>query len=132
MPSRIQRSRAKGWRIGAAVYVGRTAGYSPWANPFYVGGWFMLGDPDGARAGIFRMAYCETAVAAEPGFTLIETRAQAVEWYRRYVAKWSQERIARCRRELHGLDLCCWCPLVDASGNPVPCHADVLLELANG
>jgi hypothetical protein len=29
--------------------------------------------------------------------------------------------------ELRGLDLCCWCPLVDAAGNRVPCHADVLL-----
>lgn len=27
--------------------------------------------------------------------------------------------------ELRGLDLACWCPL------DVPCHADVLLELAN-
>ena len=32
---------------------------------------------------------------------------------------------------LRGHDLACWCPLVDQNGNPVPCHADVLLELAN-
>lgn len=31
---------------------------------------------------------------------------------------------------LRGRDLACWCPLEDADGNPVPCHADVLLELA--
>ncbi len=30
------------------------------------------------------------------------------------------------RSELRGRDLCCWCPLDQ------PCHADVLLELANG
>lgn len=29
------------------------------------------------------------------------------------------------RRELRGKDLVCWCPLDQ------PCHADVLLELAN-
>ena len=29
------------------------------------------------------------------------------------------------RRELRGKDLACWCPLDQ------PCHADVLLELAN-
>nr|WP_272896981.1 DUF4326 domain-containing protein [Mycolicibacterium tusciae] len=29
------------------------------------------------------------------------------------------------RRELRGHDLVCWCPLDS------PCHADVLLELAN-
>lgn len=32
---------------------------------------------------------------------------------------------------LRGKDLACWCPLEDAQGNRVPCHADVLLELAN-
>lgn len=25
----------------------------------------------------------------------------------------------------------CWCPTEDKNGNCVPCHADVLLELAN-
>jgi len=29
------------------------------------------------------------------------------------------------RRELAGRDLCCWCPLDE------PCHADVLLDVAN-
>lgn len=33
--------------------------------------------------------------------------------------------------ELAGRDLACWCPLVDADGQPVPCHADVLLSIAN-
>lgn len=33
--------------------------------------------------------------------------------------------------ELRGHDLMCWCPLFDKDGNRVPCHADVLLELAN-
>ena len=32
---------------------------------------------------------------------------------------------AALRRELAGRDLACWCPLGQ------PCHADVLLELAN-
>ena len=35
------------------------------------------------------------------------------------------------RRELRGKDLVCWCPLADPEGRPVPCHADVLLEVAN-
>lgn len=35
------------------------------------------------------------------------------------------------RRELAGLDLACWCALEDEHGNRVPCHADVLLEIAN-
>jgi hypothetical protein len=33
--------------------------------------------------------------------------------------------------ELADRDLACWCPLEDEHGNRVPCHADVLLELAN-
>ena len=33
--------------------------------------------------------------------------------------------------ELRGKDLACFCPLVDKQGKPVPCHADVLLEMAN-
>ncbi len=33
--------------------------------------------------------------------------------------------------EIRGRDLACWCPLVDKDGNPFPCHADVLLEIAN-
>ena len=33
--------------------------------------------------------------------------------------------------ELRGKDLACWCPLVDDNGNRVPCHADILLALAN-
>ncbi|MDB5409274.1 MAG: hypothetical protein JWL84_4186, partial [Rhodospirillales bacterium] len=28
-------------------------------------------------------------------------------------------------------NLACWCPLVGKDGKPVPCHADVLIELAN-
>jgi len=37
----------------------------------------------------------------------------------------------RIRDQLAGHDLACWCPLEDADGNRVPCHADQLLELAN-
>jgi hypothetical protein len=46
----------------------------------------------------------------------------AIEPYR-----WSItiERRAEIRRELGGKDLACWCPL------DKPCHADVLLEIAN-
>ena len=33
--------------------------------------------------------------------------------------------------ELRGKNLACWCPLVDVDGNPMPCHADILLEIAN-
>lgn len=35
------------------------------------------------------------------------------------------------RRLRRGKDLACCCPLVDGHGDRYPCHADVLLDLAN-
>jgi hypothetical protein len=50
------------------------------------------------------------------------TAEEAVASYRDHVT----DRVDEIRAELAGRDLCCWCPL------DRPCHADVLLELANG
>ena len=54
---------------------------------------------------------------------VVHTRAQAVELYRRHLElhPLSADDIAK----LCGKDLACFCPLDQ------PCHADVLLELAN-
>jgi hypothetical protein len=46
-------------------------------------------------------------------------RADAVAWFEAHVAP--KVDVA----ELRGKDLACWCPLDQ------PCHADVLLEIAN-
>jgi len=51
-------------------------------------------------------------------------RAAAVALYRALVAA-DPELLAAVRAELTGRPLACWCPL------DVPCHADVLLDLAN-
>jgi hypothetical protein len=54
-------------------------------------------------------------------------RPEAVRRYRRDLLAGRLEISAEdVRRELRGRDLACYCPL-DA-----PCHADVLLEVANG
>lgn len=50
--------------------------------------------------------------------------AAAVRVYRDY-ANHAVGLKADARRELAGRDLACWCPLDQ------PCHADVLLEIAN-
>lgn len=51
--------------------------------------------------------------------------ARAVEMFRTLLV--ADERLReRAVSELAGRDLACWCPLSD------PCHADVLLEIANG
>ena len=51
-------------------------------------------------------------------------RQRAVASYRDYLTRFPTIAAA-ARKELAGKDLACWCPLDQ------PCHADVLLELAN-
>jgi hypothetical protein len=50
---------------------------------------------------------------------------QAIAMYRRHLAD-HPELVVAARRELAGKTLACWCP----PGQP--CHADILLEVANG
>jgi len=105
MPVRIQRKRTKGWRMPAgAVYVGRG---TQWGNPFrkiHLGGGLK-------------------------GFPLNLTPAQVVEKYRYEIVQMNGGIVGVNRlwvaSQLRGKDLACWCPLNQ------PCHADVLLELAN-
>jgi len=128
---RIQRRRTKGWRMPeGAVYVGRPSIY---CNPFWLDGFTGCG-----------CMYTRSSVMVIEAPTKW-TRADLLTCYR----AWVQDReipwphglmpgalkngryqlptppapleIASLRRR----DLACWCPL------DVPCHADVLLELAN-
>lgn len=105
-PKRIQLRRTKGWRKPeGAVVVSRP---SRWGNPFAVGTTKWLhNDGDGS------------VLLATP-----KDNAEAVAYFRWYVESHPDRREAI--RELQGRDLACWCPL------DRPCHADVLLELANG
>ena len=58
------------------------------------------------------------------GVDVIGSREKAKEAYRHYL--WQFPEIsAYVKRTLCGKDLACWCPLDQ------PCHADVLLEVAN-
>ena len=52
------------------------------------------------------------------------SRTEAVRRYRSWLAA-RPAMVAAARSELAGRDLACWCPLEE------PCHADVLLEVAN-
>jgi hypothetical protein len=53
-------------------------------------------------------------------------RAHLTGLYRAYLSRPEHtELVQRIKTELRGKDLACWCPL---NG---PCHADVLLEIAN-
>lgn len=55
------------------------------------------------------------------------SREVAVARYQDWIARPEQAGLREAaRRELAGRELCCWCPPREA------CHADVLLEIANG
>lgn len=75
---------------------------SKWGNPYQAGK-----DGDGAPAYLVRLyrEYLDRLLAADS-----PARASCLE----------------ALAELRGKNLACWCPL------DKPCHADVLLELANG
>lgn len=49
------------------------------------------------------------------------SREEAIKQYRKYLY---ESGLINDIHELEGKDLVCWC-------SPLPCHADVLLELAN-
>jgi hypothetical protein len=100
-----------------AVYVGRP---SRWGNPFVRHG---DGYPmeRGAAVAAFR------SLVAEEGFWW----PVPFPWPAGKVPAVPPTTVEDVRRELAGKDLACWCPLEDEHGNRVPCHADVLLEIAN-
>jgi hypothetical protein len=106
-------SRQRPWRADNpdAVIVARP---SKWGNPFVIGMSYGSGGPNGEW---------HRSVT-------IEDRAQAVAEYRRAI-ELGHHAILSDLSPLRGRDLACWCPLTDADGNRVPCHADVLLELSN-
>lgn len=106
MPKRIQLQRTKGWRLPhGAVKVDRS---TEWGNPFRVG---------------LVACGCRSSGECSHNSFRRETAAEAVRSFREIPR--SEKRLAEIRARLGGKDLACWCRL-DA-----PCHADVLLELAN-
>lgn len=124
MPIRIQSKRTKGWKMPeSAVYVGRPTRYG---NRFRLGGWYAKGDASpSSHAKLGQFIYTETTREyADARYTHIRTRTQAVEWFRWYMDQVPDFR-AQVQSELRGKNLACWCPLDQ------PCHADVLLEIAN-
>lgn len=106
-PVRIQLSRRKGWRMPPnTVKVCRPG---PWGNPFII---------TGKRAPGTRLG---------SGYIAVPTVEDAVACYREMLAadgpraEWMRKHLS----DLRGKNLACWCKPGD------PCHADVLLELAN-
>ena len=128
MPSRIQRSRNKGWRKPeGAVYVGRG---TPFGNPWAVvrtntgTGWAVQW---AGHANQHRPLGLKDFV---PANDKRDAHVLAVELYEMWVHS-HPTLLERIRRDLAGRDLMCWCSLPEP-GEPDHCHAAVLLDLANG
>ncbi|MDP1877996.1 MAG: DUF4326 domain-containing protein [Actinomycetota bacterium] len=132
MPERIQRKRTQGWRMPeGAVYVGRPTKFG---NPFEVfrteccGFWDVRDDNGVAYLVDHRVAH---DLGGEP-WSRAFAQGEAVRLFAEDLTHWfggslkNDEGLASAITGLAGHDLACWCPL------DVPCHADVLLELANG
>lgn len=107
-PRRIQLSRKKGWRLPANTIVVARPGR--WGNPFRVG------------------STLTQVSGTEQGRTFEVTPEIAVRMFRELVTSDSpagEATRSAAKTELRGKHLACWCPLDQ------PCHADVLLEIAN-
>lgn len=113
MPQRIQLSRAKGWRMPPdTVKVDRS---TRWGNPFTPAMLYIAGPMNKKSFGQLL-----------PGDRL--GQAGAVEAFRELM----HTNLRKCPTEtramleqLRGKNLACWCRIGE------PCHADLLLELAN-
>lgn len=108
MAKRIQRRRTKGWKMPrGAVYVGRP---TKWGNLWVVG---------------LESCGCRSAGECSHNVFRCETAQEAVDSFRWWVSEGNGRMRRAAVEELRGKDLACWCPL------DKPCHADVLLEIAN-
>lgn len=122
-PRRILRRRVRGWRAPAcscgcgrrAWYVGRG---TRWGNPYKV-----VRCRDG-RWAVINLQCTVTVDVIEILDTRAQAQACATDLFRQELADDLLGRVM-AQVELRGHDLMCWCP-PDA-----PCHADVLLEVAN-
>lgn len=116
-PHRIQRSRKRGWLMPeGVVYVGRP---SKWGNPFHTHG-------DGhAMARSLAVTTFRQSIERDGSFFPNDLPRFRTHRGNRQMEVRELTTVEDIRRELSGKSLACWCPLDQ------PCHADVLLEIAN-
>jgi hypothetical protein len=104
-PHRVQLSRKKGWMLPENTVVVSRPGR--WGNPY------RIGKSASMFAQSVEVPNAATAVKLFEAWMNIPPLAGARDY------------IKTAREELKGKNLACWCPLDQ------PCHADVLLRLAN-
>ena len=113
-PVRIQLSRAKGWRMPAnTVKVDRS---TRWGNPFAVTAALASGYTDRAGANAF---------VVECFRDWIGPSQSGRDWWQGPDSDKRRKTFTEGLGELRGKNLACWCKPGE------PCHADVLLEMAN-
>lgn len=113
---RIQRKRTKGWKMPANTVAVCRPGY--WGNPFAVSV-FGLEHAIRLYRDMVRGFWNVRALDVPHAIAATELRDG---WLRRFQG---EHPLEAARVVLRGKNLACWCPLDQ------PCHADVLLELAN-
>lgn len=106
---RIQRKRVKGWKMPEnTVYVGRP---TKWGNPFKIDKMYI--PTDEILANPFN-----------PKWEMCEDIDQALKLYKEHLDR--EIKYGRLRLdEIKGKNLACFCKEGE------PCHADILLKLAN-
>ncbi len=120
MPERVQQRRIAGWRKPeGAVSVARP---SKWGNPISLaerGAQFPSLDDRQVSMLVVRdfIPLAKRGRLSFPNWRFLGGERGPVEW--------TYPSLEEIRAELAGRDLMCFCPLDQ------PCHADVLLELAN-
>lgn len=117
-PQRIQLRRTKGWRLPPGTVV--VARPTRWGNPYR---WTDIPDTTYIDGEPFAVNAAERR-----RLSVVDFRAQVECGIGDPLPYPSREEI---RAELAGKNLACWCPLTQPDGRPMPCHADVLLKIAN-
>lgn len=103
-PHRVRRRRTKGWKLPPNTICVTRPGR--WGNPLRIGMYLHF----------------DRAAAVQGFRDWIDRKDWTRSWWNLYGAPPTVEQI---RFSLRGKNLACYCPLDQ------PCHADVLLEIAN-
>jgi len=117
MPERVQLSRRKGWRKPENTVV--VARPSKWGNPF------RITQTDCSVGGLCWAVALGDLIVQQHIDSPEVARPLAVSFFRGWMEEEDHHDLPD-PAELRGKNLACWCPLDQ------PCHADVLLEIANG
>ena len=123
-PIRIQRKRTKGFKMPEnTVYVGRP---SKWGNPFKVG--LIMNYMDVLHFMAFNDVRKYFKITGQTVNSIAKKPLDIEDCmylYKNYKFRVSSETMKKLMAELKGKNLACWCKIGE------PCHADILLRLAN-